>query len=106
MIYIRVGDEGGPGGGIKVRKQLAEQGQHLLPVAGVARVNEQVLPSMPEDAGIAAAGRLNEEQVEILPEVMFRYPWAEGVPAAGGQRLAKSPDIVKCLVKSLSPFVQ
>ena len=106
VIYIRVSDEGGPGGGIEIRKQLAEQGQHLLPVAGVARVNEQVLPPMPEDAGIAAAGRLNEKQVEILPEVMFRYPWAEGVPAAGGQRLAKSTDIVKRLMKALPPFVQ
>ena len=71
VVHVRMGDEGEPGRGVEVRQQTAEQGQHLLPVAGVARVNEQVLPLMPEDAGVAAAGRLNEKQTEILSKIIF-----------------------------------
>ena len=106
VIYVRMGDKGGSGGRVEVRQQAAEQDQHLLPVAGVARVDEQVLPLMPEDAGVAAAGRLDEEQVEILPKVILRYTGPERIPPARGQGLAETPDVIKGFVEALPPLVQ
>ena len=95
VIHIRVGDEHRLFHGVIVRQEAAEDGFHLLPIAGVARVDHQRPVAMSQDGRVATAGRLDQRQLRGLRQAVRGDPGREGRSPIGGQHLRKAANAVK-----------
>lgn len=69
VVHVSVGNQCGFPAGVKPWNQSAEQGERFLPVAGVACVHKEIHALMLQNTDVAAAGGLDEGDMEIIP------PW-------------------------------
>ena len=101
-----MGDKGGLSAVIKARNQGAQQGQHLLAIAGIAGIHKEVHPLVPQDTDITAAGRFNEGDMEIISNRIFGDPGVKSASAVSSKCFRKTTNVVKGLMEWLVTLIQ
>ena len=91
---------------VEVRHQLAQEPHHLLAVAGISRIHEQIIAPAAQYGCVAAAWRLYEYQLRALRQLLAGDARHEAFPAALSKHPRKSADAVKCSMRRQSALVQ
>ena len=106
VVDVRMGDPRALAPARKVRDARLQQGEHLLAVAGEAAVHkEQLLPVL-QYVGIAAAGRVDDEQAQPRRQILAVDAGVEALPLPVPDKPGEAADVVKGLQGRLLLLVQ
>ena len=106
MIGIRMGEKHRFRAGIKIRNLLSQTAEQFVTIAGVAGINAEQMGAGVQNAQIAAAGRFDERDGEIVPALKPRDTRKEGVSPMGMEQLCVFRNIAEGLIRRLAALVE